>query len=162
MAVRTRRLCKNHRRPKHCNGKGCVEFVVGGCKATCWACGGKFIEYEDGLRCSRCDLTIEEQLGFVNNLKAKDVTYSRVVDFLEQDKVKEHSYELGVYDCKHFACELHNNAEAVGIRCAVGWLQDRTHIFNVFRTIDRGMIFVDLGELRDVSDGESADFKIAW
>ena len=82
-------------------------------------------------------------MELVDNPKAQNVDSVTLLVFLEQDKVNENGYKLGEYDCKHFACDLHNNAEAMGIRCAIVRIPERGHICNAFETTDRGLLFVD-------------------
>lgn len=82
-------------------------------------------------------------MALVDNPEAQDVDIPILIAFLAQDKVDENGYELWEYDCKHFAHDLHNNAEAEGIRCAVVWTADRSHVFNAFEMMDRGIVFVD-------------------
>ena len=83
-------------------------------------------------------------MELVDNPKAQNVDSPTLLVFLEQDKTDENGYEIWEYDCKHFACDLHNNAEAVGIRCAIVRIPQRGHICNAFETTDRGLLFVDV------------------
>lgn len=84
------------------------------------------------------------EVTFVNNPFAHNVNYDCLMEFLEQDKVNENEYVRWEYDCRHFSSDLHNNAERIGIRCAIVLTPDKKHIFNAFKTTDKGMIFVDV------------------
>lgn len=85
-----------------------------------------------------CGVTIKD------NLFAQNVSYACLIEFLEQDKVNENEYVLWEYDCRHFASDLHNNAEQSGIRCAVVTTPNKKHVFNAFETTDNGVVFVDV------------------
>lgn len=83
-------------------------------------------------------------MELVDNPKAQNVDSPTLLAFLERDKTDENGYELWEYDCKHFARDLHNNAEIAGIRCALVRIPERGHICNAFETTDRGLLFVDI------------------
>ena len=102
-------------------------------------------------------------MELVDNPKAQNVDSPTLLAFLEQDNTNEHRYWLPTseeameiidnpdwngepvgYVCIHFAHDLHNNAEAVGIRCAIVRIPERGHICNAFETTDRGLLFVDV------------------
>ena len=85
-----------------------------------------------------CEVTL------IDNPFAQNVNYARLMEFLEQDKVNENTYVRWEYDCRHFSSDLHNNAEKAGIRCAVVLTPDKKHIFNAFKTTDKGILFVDV------------------
>jgi hypothetical protein len=55
----------------------------------------------------------------VDNEYASDVTWGELVDFLKNDRTDRHRYISDEYDCSEFAEDLHNNAEAAGIRSAL-------------------------------------------
>ncbi len=84
----------------------------------------------------------------VNNPRAVDVSYVELVAFLEADETDKHEWVLGEYVCVHFATDLHNNAEAAGIRACIVQTNavegEVSHCFNVFETTDKGLVFVDL------------------
>lgn len=82
----------------------------------------------------------------INNEYAKNPTYSELVTFLDYDKTEMIRYRPGKFVCADFAQVLHNRAEKYGIKA--GWVSiDFTygegHACNVFKTADRGLIFVD-------------------
>jgi hypothetical protein len=83
------------------------------------------------------------RLEKADNPFAKDVSFSELVSFLQEDSTWEHEYILGKYVCVHFATDLHNNAEVKSIRACIVLSEDRSHAFNAFHTTDRGLFFVD-------------------
>lgn len=81
----------------------------------------------------------------VNNSRSVNPSWSQLQSFIFADKTDESPYVLGSYVCGEFASDLHNNAEASGIRCALVALefQDVWHACNAFLTTDRGLVFID-------------------
>jgi len=73
--------------------------------------------------------------------------------FLSQDQTEKHTYIEDVYDCTEFSRDVHNNAEARGIRAAVVHVEftyGRTsHALNAFLTTDYGLVYVDCTEAPD-------------
>ena len=67
--------------------------------------------------------------------------------FLSQDQTEMHPYIEDVYDCSQFSRDVHNNAEARGIRAAVVQVKFRnevvSHALNAFLTTDYGLVYVD-------------------
>jgi len=86
-------------------------------------------------------------IELVDNGLAVDVSWNDLVDFVARDDTDESPYIQDLRMCGSFAEELHNNAEAAGIRCA--WVsidiagQEIGHALNAFVTTDNGMAFVD-------------------
>ena len=89
----------------------------------------------------------EDHIHLVNNKEAIHPTWQQLMSFLRSDKTDQKAYNLSSYPCGAFAEELHNNAEAAGIRAAwvgVGHMDDSNgHALNAFHTTDRGLVFVD-------------------
>jgi hypothetical protein len=82
----------------------------------------------------------------INNEYARNPTYSELVKFLDYDKTETIKYIPHKFVCADFAQVLHNRAEKYGIKA--GWVSvDFTfgegHACNAFKTVDRGLIFVD-------------------
>jgi hypothetical protein len=84
----------------------------------------------------------------INCNDAHDPTYSELLNFLRIDSTDTTSYKKGVYVCADYAEEVHNNAEAAGIKAA--WVginftdsSISDHACNAFNTTDRGLIFID-------------------
>ena len=73
--------------------------------------------------------------------------------FLSQDHTEKHTYIIDVYDCSQFSRDVHNNAEAAGIRAAVVHVDFKNerigHALNAFLTSDYGLVYVDCTEAPD-------------
>lgn len=82
-----------------------------------------------------------------DNPDAVNPTFDRLMAFLEADATDTNSYADDVYVCADFAEDVHNNAEAAGIR--TGWVginfenMDSSHALNAFETTDRGLVYID-------------------
>jgi len=89
----------------------------------------------------------EDRIHLMNNKEAIHPTWQQLMSFLRSDETDQKAYNLSSYPCGAFTEELHNNAEAVGIRAAwvaVDYTGDSDgHALNAFHTTDRGLVFVD-------------------
>ena len=89
----------------------------------------------------------------VDNLKATNPTWSQLMNFLSQDQTENHTYIKDVYDCSQFSRDVHNHAEAAGIRAAemVVRFKDELsgHALNAFLTTDYGLVYVSCTEPPD-------------
>lgn len=99
---------------------------------------------------------------------ATDVSYDRLMLFLNNDTSDLADYVSPNYTCGDFAVHLHDDAEAQGIRCGIvgvslnvsgysgldlryiipshpgaGNASDMGHGFTVFNTTDRGLVYID-------------------
>ena len=83
----------------------------------------------------------------INNENAVDPTWKELKAFLFLDKTDQKPYIDYSYECASFAEELHNNAEARGIRAAfVGIFfssEFEGHALNAFQTTDKGLVYID-------------------
>lgn len=83
----------------------------------------------------------------VNNPDARDPSWEELASFLESDLTDRETYDVLTHACGVFAEELHNNAEARGIRAAYVDLglagEEVHHATNAFRTTNYGLIFID-------------------
>ncbi len=83
----------------------------------------------------------------VDNSGAMNPTWAELKAFLAKDKTDKNTYVRNVYDCSQFSRDVHNNAEAAGIRSAeiqVWWSNSKTgHALNAFLTTDYGLVYVD-------------------
>jgi hypothetical protein len=84
--------------------------------------------------------------GLVNNPKAKDPTFNQLVNFIKSDQTDKKLYSDN-YMCDSSARDVHNNAEAAGIR--TGYvdinlvnLNDK-QFCDAFNTTDKGLVFID-------------------
>jgi len=117
-----------------------LTIAVGGCKNPLYVYeGGKVLIGGDG-----------EPIILIDNPAAVDPTYAELVAFIEQDTTDNNDYlvqpRIG-YVCADFAEDVHNNAEAAGIRAASVSVDfegsDEGHALNAFDTIDRGLVYID-------------------
>lgn len=89
----------------------------------------------------------------IDNPTATNPTWSQLMTFLSQDQTEKHTYIKDVYDCSQFSRDVHNNAEAAGIRAAEVHVEFRNevddHALNAFLTTDHGLVYVDCTEAPD-------------
>jgi len=82
-----------------------------------------------------------------DNSSATNPTWGQLKTFLSQDRTETNTYIKNVYDCSEFSRDVHNNAEAVGIRASVVHVDFRnasdSHALNAFLTTDYGLVYVD-------------------
>jgi len=101
--------------------------------------GGLGITLSTSKECSDVDL--------IDNPTATNPTWSQLLAFLSQDQTEKHAYIENVYDCSQFSRDVHNNAEAAGIRAAEVQVKFRNevegHALNAFLTSDYGLVYVD-------------------
>jgi ABC-type transporter Mla subunit MlaD len=88
------------------------------------------------------------RITLVNQDKAQNPTWRELLVFLRADKTDKKLYIPGDYVCGGFAQDVHNNAEAQGIRAAfvVVHFQDKnldSHALNAFKTVDKGLVYID-------------------
>jgi outer membrane murein-binding lipoprotein Lpp len=99
-------------------------------------------------------LTLEEPpatrpVNLMNNPEAKNPTYEKLLNFLEEDKTDKNRYASNYYESGNFAETIHNNAEASGIRAAfvvVDFDNGRSHALNAFITVytaETKLIYID-------------------
>ncbi len=92
-----------------------------------------------------------EPIKLVNNPRATNPTYAQLLAFIARDRTDEYSYIFGppkiAYVCSDFAEDVHNNAEAAGIKAA--WVgidivgKTEGHALNAFQTTDISLVYVD-------------------
>jgi len=89
---------------------------------------------------------IGRQILLINNSKSTNPTWVELKNFLREDETDQRPYILGEYVCGNFAEALHNNAEVIGIKAAIVCIEfegSPGHALNVFKTTDRGLVFID-------------------
>ncbi|WP_129597148.1 hypothetical protein [Methanohalophilus profundi] len=103
---------------------------------------------------------VEKYTGFTNTNhglellhnyhNATNPSHSELLVFLKSDTTDEIPYDPDEFECADYAVTLHNNAERAGIRAGVVTVDfddkrwnNNGHALNVFRTTDRGMIYID-------------------
>jgi hypothetical protein len=98
----------------------------------------------------------DESFELVNNANAIDVSFEELKTFIMADETDQAAYIPGVRMCGHFAQNVHNNAEAAGIKAAVVIVEftDGTlHALNAFQTTDKGLIYIDCTGMIRSSNG---------
>lgn len=89
----------------------------------------------------------------VDNPGATNPTWGQLMTFLFQDQTETHTYIKDVYDCSQFSRDVHNNAEAAGIRAAEVLVQFKNeiagHALNAFLTTDYGLVYIDCTQRPD-------------
>lgn len=83
---------------------------------------------------------------------SRDLTYKELISFLQKVKLNYKRYVPDKYECRHYATDLHNKAEKLGIRTGVVYIefQDTSlmHSINVFDARDKGLVFIDCTGLK--------------
>lgn len=110
-------------------------------------CSNPEYTYEDGKVLVGGD---GEPIILIDNPDAIDPSYAELVAFIQHDATDNNNYlehpRIG-YVCADFAEDVHNNAEAAGIRAAsvsVDFEGDEMgHACNAFDTIDKGLVYID-------------------
>lgn len=117
-----------------------LVIAVGGCKNPLYT-------YEDSAVLVGGD---GEPILLVDNPDATNPTYAELVAFIRQDTTDANDYledSLIGYVCADFAEDVHNNAEAAGIRAASVSVEFEGggdgHACNAFDTIDEGLVYID-------------------
>ena len=91
--------------------------------------------------------TTSSQNGIPGNqtIELINPTFEEVKDFILKDTTSHKPFVINKYECRHFATDVNNNAEAAGIRCAFILLCYRNgqHAVVAFETTDRGMIYIE-------------------
>ena len=75
----------------------------------------------------------------------KNPTFQELRDFILRDPTSRNEFVLNKYECRHFATEVCNNAEAEGLRCAFVLLgfERGQHAVVAFDTTDRGLVYIE-------------------
>lgn len=78
---------------------------------------------------------------------AQVVSYAGLQSFLAGDRTENRTYEMPTYTCLDFAVDLHDRAEAAGIKNGIVSVsfegKEAGHAFNAFPTTDKGIVYVD-------------------
>ncbi len=78
-------------------------------------------------------------------VELKNPTFYEVRDFILGDPTSRNKFVLNQYECRHFATDVNNNAEAEGLRCALVLLcfERGQHAVIAFDTTDRGLVYIE-------------------
>ena len=106
------------------------------------------------------------------SITLKNPTFQELKDFILKDPTNRNKFVLNQYECRHFATDVNNNAEAEGLRSAFVLLCfDRgQHAVVAFDTTDRGLVYIEPQtdavihpEVGDTYEGkEIIEILIAW
>lgn len=94
-------------------------------------------------------ISVPGNYGMASKIGAENPTYDELVAFIKRDQTDKNPYQADEYTCFDYAMDVHNNAEATGIRAGVVFLNPNSkwginrHALNVFDTIDKGLVFID-------------------
>ena len=80
-----------------------------------------------------------------DRLRLYNPTLKEATEFMTEDKTDSNRYVDNKYVCSHFAADVNNNAEELGIRCAFVDVRfpGSSHAIVAFDTVDEGMVFFD-------------------
>jgi hypothetical protein len=124
-------------------------------------------------------ISVPGNYGMASRIGAENPTYDELVEFIKRDQTDKNPYQAS-YKCLDYARDVHNHAEAAGIRAGVVILNQNSewfsHALNVFDTVDKGIIFIDctcydtrayvaVGEIYDVEPlypGAIPDKTFVW
>jgi hypothetical protein len=97
-------------------------------------------------------------IELINNPNAQDPSWNELIVFIQSDTTDNRPYidtfYLG-YVCADYARDVHNNAEAKGVKAA--WVgidfegSGPGHALNAFVTTDKGLVFVDCTEMDTIA-----------
>ena len=75
----------------------------------------------------------------------RNPTFTELIRFLKDDPVDGYQFQENRYECRHFATDMDNNAEAAGLRCGFVLLcyEKGQHALNAFETVDRGIVYIE-------------------
>jgi len=121
----------------------------------------------------------DKQVVLTNNRSAIDPTYDQLIAFLKSDNTSSMKYSAPDWTCADFAKQLHDNAEAHGIRAAFVAVEftndsinysiyddgsgnfqpptsdaDYGHGIDLFNTTDKGPIYVDASSIYGIYVGD--------
>jgi len=96
-------------------------------------------EYSEG------DYQLSQNSSTSQEVALKNPTFQELRDFILKDPTNRNKFVLNQYECRHFATEVNNNAEANDLRCAFVLLgYDRgQHAVVAFDTTDRGLVYIE-------------------
>lgn len=125
----------------------CLDDDVCNCRviplSATGQCNGEYV-CVDGMLLVGSD---DKGLIAYNNPNAVPVTMETLDYFLLHDMTDRYPYIDGEFVCAEFTEMLHNSAEGQGIESGIIYVEfvddDDAHVFNAFKTIDRGVVYVD-------------------
>ena len=78
-------------------------------------------------------------------ITVKNPTFQELRNFILKDPTSRNQFVLNQYECRHFATEVDNNAEAKGLRCGFVLLcfDQGQHAVVAFDTTDSGLVYIE-------------------
>ncbi len=78
-------------------------------------------------------------------IELRNPSFQEIRDFVLRDPTSRNEFVLNQYECRHFATDVNNNAEAEGLRSAFVLLcYDRgQHAVVAFDTTDKGLVYIE-------------------
>lgn len=95
-------------------------------------------------------------INLENSENIANPSWMQLKNFLKTDKTDMRQYIFGSYVCGNYAEDVHNNAEAAGIRAAVvlvEFTEGENHALNAFKTTDKGLVYIDCTGLEPFKSG---------
>jgi len=87
----------------------------------------------------------DDEIPTIPSVTLRDPSFQELKDFMLADTTSRKKFRLYEYECRHFAFEVNNNAEAAGLRCGIALIcyERGQHAVVVFETTDRGILFIE-------------------
>jgi hypothetical protein len=135
--------------------------------AVCaWALHQESLEGEyvvvDGMMIAGAD---GDPIRLTQNPDATDPSWAELRRFLYSDRTDSIPYDDDTFVCADFAEALHNNAEEAGIKAGYVVVdfagETDGHACNVFRTTDRGTVYIDDTGTLDGNDNADKTVDLA-
>ena len=110
-----------------------------------WSIRAKVIEPSALSVWSEKTGSMESVISGNQTITLKNPTFQELKDFILRDPTSRNQFVLSQYECRNFATEVDNNAEAEGLRCGFVLLCfDRgQHAVVAFDTTDRGLVYIE-------------------
>ena len=89
--------------------------------------------------------TAESVVSGNQTIAVKNPTFQELRAFILRDPTNRNQFVLNQYECRHFATDVNNNAEAEGLSCGFVLLcyNRGQHSVVVFDTTDRGLVYIE-------------------
>ncbi len=103
--------------------------------------------YDAGYKARQTEYKLEQQSSSGGKAVAlRNPSYQEMKQFLAEDATESKAYSENQYVCVDFAVGVNNNAEEMGIRCAIVDIfhpDGYGHTIVAFETTDKGLIFIE-------------------
>ena len=103
--------------------------------------------YDAGYKARQIEHKLEQQSSSDGRVVTlRNPSYQEMKQFLAEDTTESKTYSENQYVCVDFAVGVNNNAEEMGIRCAIVDIfhpEGYGHTIVAFETTDKGLIFIE-------------------